>query len=390
MVETAPASHRHAPGNGPRREWHGRPTHSCAAGPSRPDYETGRRARHHCPVASDRNRLSVLVTGGAGYIGRFCVRRLLEAGHDVVVLDRRALVAPDGGWPAEKGSLVAVEGDIADAPLVRSLLQRHRAGVVLHLAAAKSVAESMAEPGPHLLNNVSGSLVLLEAMRAAGVSRMVFSSSAAVYGTPDALPVPEDAPLRPENPYGAGKVMVEQALHWYTECHGFDSVSLRYFNAAGGALDGSMGEDSREAHNLVPRVMRALSVASGADGALEIYGTDFPTPDGTAVRDYVHVEDLAAAHVLAVGHVLERGGESVFNLGTGRGNSVREVIAAAERASGRPVPHTEAPRRPGDPAAVWADVRAAAEVLGWRAELDLDDIMASAWLWHSRQQDGGG
>jgi UDP-glucose 4-epimerase len=205
-------------------------------------------------------------------------------------------------------------------------------------------------------------------MRAAGVGKIVFSSSAAVYGTPDRLPVEEDASLRPENPYGSGNQMVEQILHWYHVSHGFDAVSLRYVDAAGASDDGQMGEDWTGAHNLVPRVMQALC---GVSGPSPVFGTDFPTPDGTAVRDYVHA--------------VERGGESVFNLGTGRGYSVRQVLAAAERASGRPVPHEDAPRRAGDPAAVWADVRAAAEVLDWRAERDLDDIMGTAWRWHSRE-----
>ncbi len=292
----------------------------------------------------------------------------------MIALDRQPIPAVDGQ------EVLAVRGDISDAALLARLLNEERVDAVLHLAAEKSVEQSMVLPGPHLVNNVCGSLALLEAMRMAGVKKIVFSSSAAVYGTPADLPVKEDAPLRPENPYGSGKQMVENVLHWYHVSHGFDAISLRYFNAAGASDDGRMGEDWTDATNLVPRVMQALC---GATGRLPIYGTDYPTPDGTAIRDYVHVEDLAAAHVRALAHVIQRGGESVFNLGTGQGYSVREVLAAAERASGRPVPREEAPRRPGDPAAVWADASAANRLLGWRAERDLDAIVSTAWLWHS-------
>ncbi len=239
----------------------------------------------------------------------------------------------------------------------------------------------MEAPGPHLLANVAGSLVLLEAMRARDVRRMVFSSSAAVYGTPREVPVGENAALVPDNPYGAGKVMVEQALHWYAVAHGFISVSLRYFNAGGAAADGSLGDDATHPTNLIPRVMRALA---GVDPPVPVFGTDYPTPDGTAVRDYVHVEDLARAHVRAIEALGDGAGERAFNLGTGEGVSVNQVLAAAERVTGRPVPHVIAPRRPGDPAAVWADPTAAARELGWRAERSLDDIIRSAWLWQQR------
>jgi len=305
---------------------------------------------------------------------------MFAAGHGVVVLDRRP-VRPAG----DHSPIPSVVGDIADGPLVERVLEQHAVEVVLHLAADKSVTESMAAPGSHLRNNVCGSLALCEAMLERGVHRIVFSSSAAVYGTPQRLPVDERARLAPDNPYGASKVMVEQMLHWYHVCHGFDTVSLRYFNAAGAADDGSLGEDGSEASNLVPRVMRALA---GPSEAMPVYGTDFDTPDGTAVRDYVHVEDLAAAHVRALELVGQGSGEWVFNLGTGRGHSVREVLVAAERASGRSVPHLDTARRAGDPAQVWADATAARQELGWRAERDLDDIVRSAWLWQTTRQGG--
>jgi UDP-glucose-4-epimerase GalE len=298
----------------------------------------------------------------------------VAAGHSVVVLDRRPnAVAPVSGVFSELG-------DIADRALVERLLENHDIDAVLHLAAEKSVAESMTAPGPHLRRNVGGSISLLEAMVRRGVRRMVFSSSAAVYGTPERVPVPETARLVPDNPYGAGKVMVEQALHWHVRCHGFDAVSLRYFNAAGAADDGSLGDVAEEPTNLIPRVMRALA----GEEPVPIYGTDYPTPDGTAVRDYVHVEDLARAHVAALELLSTEPGEWVVNLGTGRGWSVRQVLDAAERASGRPVPHVTAARRAGDPAAVWADAERAERVLGWRAERDLDDIVRTAWAWQQR------
>ena len=314
------------------------------------------------------------MTGGNGYIGRFCVHQLRSAGHSVTVLDRTVAARTNN-------ALGSVRGDIADQQLVVRLLHEQGIETVLHLAADKSVEESMQLPGPHLRNNVAGSLTLLEAMRIAGVRRIVFSSSAAVYGVPSQLPVTEDTPLLPVNPYGAGKAMVEQILHWYHVCHGFVAISLRYFNAAGAAPDGSMGEDWTGAANLVPRVMKALL---GASDALPVYGTDFPTPDGTAIRDYVHVEDLAEAHVRALELVMENEGDWAVNLGAGQGHSVREVIDAAERASGRVVPAFDAPRRPGDPPAIWADTSHARRLLDWRAERDLDEIVRTAWLWHSR------
>ena len=295
-------------------------------------------------------------------------------GHRVVTLDRRSDDAATAG-------ATSITGDIADGPLVDRVLRDHEIEVVLHLAAEKSVEASMAAPGRHLLHNVAGSLTLLEAMLARGVRRMVFSSSAAVYGTPRSVPVDEQAQIVPDNPYGAGKAMVEAALHWYAVCHGFETVSLRYFNAAGAAADGSIGDEAREPTNLLPRVMRAIA---GIDAAVSIYGTDYPTPDGTAIRDYVHVEDLARAHAQAVTLVCESPGERVYNLGTGEGVSVAQLLDTAERVIGLPVPRITAPRRPGDPAAVWADPRAAARDLGWRAERSLEDIISSAWEWQQR------
>jgi UDP-glucose 4-epimerase len=333
------------------------------------------RRRARPAVELGRHPLNVLITGGAGYIGRFCVRELVAAGHAVVILDRRP------ADPAATSNVPSVTGDIGDTALVDRLLGEHRIEAVLHLAAEKSVEESMAAPGRHLLNNVGGSLRLLEAMLARGVRRMVFSSSAAVYGTPSEVPVDEGAPLAPDNPYGAGKAMVEQALGWYAACHGFSAVSLRYFNAGGAAADGSLGDDAEAPTNLIPRVMRAVA---GIDPAVPVYGTDYETPDGTAIRDYVHVEDLARAHARAVDVVFDGGGHRAYNLGTGAGVTVAQLLDAAERVTGKRVPRVMAERRPGDPPAVWANPSAAARDLGWEARLGLDDILRSAWLWQQR------
>jgi UDP-glucose-4-epimerase GalE len=323
--------------------------------------------------------MNVLVTGGAGYIGSHTVRRLVDLGHRVTVLDT-----------LEHGSAAAVQtarlvvGSVLDRPLVASLLGREGIDAVVHFAAYKSVEESIAEPGRYFENNVAGSLALLESCRAAGVGRFVFSSSCAVYGTPDQLPVAEDAALRPDNPYGESKRIVEDMLRWYGSSHHLRYASLRYFNAAGASSDGRLGEDWTGAANLVPIV---LKTALGRGPAVRIFGTDYPTPDGTAVRDYVHVDDLADAHVAALEYLAAGGAPLTVNLGTGRGSSVLEVLEAARRASGAPVPAVAARRRPGDPAAVWADPRLAREVLGWTARHGLDEIVASAYRWHAS---GGG
>lgn len=316
--------------------------------------------------------MRVLVTGGAGYIGSFCIRALLASGYSVVSIDRRAQPT------AARFGIEAIRGDIADQSLVETVLRTNRVDAVVHLAAEKSVGDAMVSPGPHLANNVGGSIALLEAMQRAGVRRIVFSSSAAVYGSPAVLPVNEDAPLQPENPYGAGKVMVEETLRWFGAAHGLDGVVLRYFNAAGAARDGSLGEEIRGARNLVPRVMDAI-LGSGAP--VDVFGADYPTADGTAERDYVHVEDVAAAHLRALEWSAAHPGIHVFNIGTGRRASVLEVLHVAERASGRPAPRTIVARRPGDPASIWADTERAAAVLGWRAAYTLDDILETAWTW---------
>lgn len=318
--------------------------------------------------------MTTLVTGGAGYIGAITVRALRRTGRDVVVLD-----SLDTGDAASVSDAELVVGDIADAPLVEDLCRRRRVEEIVHFAAHKAVAESMRNPGRYFGNNVVGSARLIEAASAAGVGRIVFSSSAAVYGTPDSVPVDEKAPVRCESVYAETKAMVERILGWYDATHGVRSVSLRYFNAAGASDDGLLGERWDRSQNLMPHVMKALL---GASPHLEIFGDDYPTADGTCVRDYIHVEDLAVAHVAALDHLV-RGGETMTcNVGTGRGTSVREIVAATERITRRPVPTVIGPRRAGDPAACYADVTRAREVLGFTAVRPLDAVISSALAWH--------
>jgi UDP-glucose 4-epimerase len=321
----------------------------------------------------------ILVTGGAGYVGSQATRLLRSTGHEPVVLDTL-----DNGHREAVPGVEVVVGSVADGPLVHRLIVDRRIEAVMHFAALKSVEESVREPGRYFSANVGGSFALLAAMEAAGVRWFVLSSTCAVYGEPRGVPIAEDAETRPENPYGESKLLVELALPWF-ESGGLTSISLRYFNAAGAEADGSHGEDWRKAPNLVPV---AIKSALGYAGPLQIFGTDYPTPDGTAVRDYVHVGDLADAHVRALEYLAGGGGPTTLNLGTGKGSSVREVIAMVERVSGRTIEVVEVPRRAGDPAAVWADPRKAEEVLGWKARYGLTEIVESAVRWHGSHPAG--
>jgi UDP-glucose-4-epimerase GalE len=326
---------------------------------------------------SEERRGAVLVTGGAGYIGSHTVRLLRELGRPVVVLDNLST----GREPAVLGAPLVV-GEITDAALVRQAVQDHGATALVHFAAYKAAGESMLDPGKYFGNNVCGSLALFEAARAAGVRHVVFSSTCAVYGTPEVVPVAETAPLHPESPYGESKLMVERILHWLDRAHGLRSVSLRYFNAAGASADAVIGEDWTTTYNLVPA---AIKSALERGPRLQVFGNDYPTADGTAIRDYIHVDDLADAHVRALDH-LERGGPSTsINLGTGVGSSVLDVIHTLEEVSGVQVRFDTVDRRPGDPAALHADNRLAAEVLGWVPSFGLPEILRSAWQWHTSQ-----
>lgn len=318
--------------------------------------------------------MSILVTGGAGYIGSITVRRLRDRGDDVVVLDR---VAP--GYAAEVlAGIPFIQGDIRDDRLVRRLARDYEVDAAIHLAADKSVEDSMSDPGRTFDNNVGGTIRLVDALASAGVGRLVFSSTCAVYGAPKTLPVTEAADMQPESPYGESKWMSEKILDWFERCHGVRSVSLRYFNAAGAWPDGTMGEDWATAPNLIPAVLKA----AWTDAAVQIFGNDYPTPDGTALRDYVHVLDLADAHLLALDHLARGGPSERLNLGTGEAASVTQVIDIARRVTGRQIRTIARPRRPGDAAAVWADATAAGKVLGWLPLLNLHDMVESAWRWH--------
>ncbi len=324
--------------------------------------------------------MRVLVTGGAGYIGSHTARHLRARGDDVVVLDSLAT-----GHRAAVGDLPIVVGDIRDIELVESIVRERQIEAVVHFAALKSVEASVHDPFGYFDVNVAGTMALARAAIAGGVERFVFSSSCAIYGEPDRLPVDERCRVAPENPYGHTKLAAEGLLTSLEAASGMRTVALRYFNAAGASEDGSTGEDWSGAVNLVPSVLR---VAAAREPVVRIFGTDFPTPDGTAIRDYVHVLDLAEAHARALDH-LSAGGPSVtLNIGTGRGSSVREVIAAAEAIVGHRIPVVEAGRRAGDPPAVWADSRLAADIMGWTPRRDLKAMLETAWRWHQAHPEG--
>ncbi len=326
---------------------------------------------------------TILVTGGAGYIGSHACKILARAGYQPVVYDN---LSRGHRGAVRWGPLV--EGDIADRATVAAALDQHRASAVMHFAAYAYVGESVADPAMYYRNNLLGTLSLLDAMRDTGVDQIVFSSTCATYGTPGSIPIRETAPQQPVNPYGETKLAIERALHWYGKAYGVRSVSLRYFNAAGADPDGEIGELHEPETHLVPLVLQA---ALGQRPHIDVYGTDYPTPDGTAIRDYIHVQDLADAHLRALEH-LDAGGESAaLNLGTGRGHSVREVVRVAEAVGARPVRCRDTERRAGDPPALVADAGLAAEFLGWRAKMsDLETIVRTALTWHKSCAGPGG
>ena len=323
--------------------------------------------------------MNIFVTGGAGYIGSHTVRLLLEAGHKVRVFDNLS-----GGHAAAVPEGLLMEGDLADE---RRLAEALAGGfdAVVHFAASCAVGESMANPEKYYWNNVVASLRLLAAMRQAGVGRIVFSSTAAAYGNPVRTPITEDHPTEPINAYGRTKLDFEHALAYYAAAYGLGYASLRYFNAAGAAPDSMLGEDHDPETHLVPIVLQA---AIGRREAVSIFGTDYPTPDGTGIRDYIHVYDLAEAHILAL-EAIRPGKGLVFNLGNGAGYSVREVIEAARRVTGRPIPTKEGPRRPGDPAVLVASSDHIRRALGWKPQYPaIETIIETAWRWH-REHPGG-
>jgi UDP-glucose-4-epimerase GalE len=322
----------------------------------------------------------VLVTGGAGYIGSHAARALARAGCTVVVYDN--LVA---GHREAVQFGEFVEGDVMDLASVRTALREHQIQAVMHFAAFLDVGESVRMPAKYYRNNLSGALTVLEAMALEQVSYFVFSSTCATYGEPIETPITESHPQKPINSYGESKLAVERALPHFEHAHGIHSVALRYFNAAGASPDGDIGEDHSPEIHIIPR---AIEAATGGRG-LQVFGDDYPTPDGTCLRDYVHVCDLADAHVKALRAIVDAGASRTYNLGTGQPHSVRDVIDAVERVTGLPVPWTLGPRRAGDPAVLYAGAQKAQRELCWTPHFaDLDSIVRTAWNWHQQRPHG--
>ncbi|MDC0143154.1 UDP-glucose 4-epimerase GalE [Verrucomicrobia bacterium] len=320
--------------------------------------------------------MRTLVTGGAGYVGSVCVERLLAEGHAVTVLDdlsvgHRAAVAPGAQF---------CEGNIGDPALLDALMTKARPEVVLHFAGSALVGESMEDPFKYFQNNTSNGITLLKAAEAAKVGKFIFSSTCAVYGEPETVPITETAPCQPVNPYGASKLMMEQTMEWQAQATGMECVALRYFNAAGASKQ--FGEHHRHETHIIPCL---LQTALGQRETFSLFGTNHPTSDGTCIRDYIHVSDLAAAHALA----LRPGISGPFNLGRGHGDSVREVLTACREVTGHAIPVEEQPARPGDPPELVADVTKASAELGWQAaHTEIRTIVETAWLWHQRFPQG--
>lgn len=320
-------------------------------------------------------RIRVLITGGAGYIGSHTAKALSHAGFDPVVVDNLSL---GHRWAAKWGPLI--EADISDQKAIESAIREYNISAVIHFAAHAYVGESMREPQKYFSNNVVNSLAFLDVLHRCRVRRIVFSSSCAVYGVPDSIPIAEDHPKIPINPYGESKLFIERVLEWYGRCYGFQWATLRYFNAAGADYDGEIGEAHEPETHILPLIIDA---ALGKRGPVEVYGNDYATVDGSPIRDFVHVTDLAHAHVLALQRLLSNGDNFALNLGTGRGFSVSEVITRVERLTGAKVPFCLAPRRPGDTGVLVADPRLAQSLLGWVPRLsDMDNIVKSALRWH--------
>lgn len=323
---------------------------------------------------------TILVTGGAGYIGSHAVLALQKAGYGVIVLDNLVYGHPD---IADALKVELVIGDTNDRALLDDLFATRNIAAVIHFAAYAYVGESVSDPAKYYRNNVVGTLTLLEAMVAANVKKFVFSSTCATYGVPIAVPIAEDHPQAPINPYGATKLMVERILADFDAAHEFKSVCFRYFNAAGADPDGLLGEDHNPETHLIPLV---LQTALGIRDSIAVFGTDYPTPDGTCIRDYIHVTDLATAHVLGLEYLLQENTSNIFNLGNGGGFSVKEVIEAAREVTGKEISVVECDRRPGDPPALVGSSEKAQRVLGWRSQYaDIHQILTHAWSWHQKR-----
>ena len=326
--------------------------------------------------------MRILVLGGAGYIGSHTALELVRAGEDVIVADN--LVT--GHREAIPAGAKFYQGDLHDFAFLDNLFQQEQIDAVIHFAAYSLVGESVTNPLKYYDNNLCGTRVLLEAMVKNHVDKIVFSSTAATYGEPEHIPILETDRTLPTNPYGETKLAMEKMFHWTANAHGLRYVSLRYFNACGADASGTIGEAHNPESHLIPLI---LQVPNGKREAISIYGTDYDTPDGTCIRDYIHVTDLAQAHILAVQYLQNDGESSIFNLGNGVGYSVREVIETARKVTGHPIPAVETPRRAGDPARLVASSEKAKAVLGWKPVHDsLEEIIASAWDWHQHHPDG--
>ena len=326
--------------------------------------------------------MNVLVVGGAGYIGSHCVRQLLAAGHRPVVLDNFIY----GHRGALAAGVALHEGDLGDEAFAGRVLRDEKIDVVMHFAAYCYVGESVTDPLKYYLNNTAATLHLLHAMQGAGVKNFVFSSTCATFGVPATLPIHEDLPQAPINPYGQTKLDMEHTLKALAHAHGLSFAAFRYFNAAGASEDGSIGEDHAPESHLIPL---AIEAATGRRPTLQLFGTDYPTPDGTCQRDYVHVDDLSRAHIAVFEKLATPGAQHFYNLGTGRPTSNREVIRAVEKITGKKVPVVEGPRRPGDPPALYADSAKAQRELGWKVKFpDIENIVATAWRWHAAHPQG--
>lgn len=325
--------------------------------------------------------MAVLVTGGAGYIGSHTVLELIARGEEVVIVDS----LETGHRGAVLGGTLEI-GDIRDKAFLQEVFTKHAIDAVIHFAAYSLVGESMANPGKYYDNNVYGTLMLLEAMQEHGVKHIVFSSTAATYGEPERTPIQESDRTNPTSVYGETKLAMEKMMSWFDQSYGIHYVALRYFNAAGAHENGLIGEDHRPESHLVPLV---LQTALGRRAEIAVFGSDYPTPDGTCIRDYIHVSDLADAHVLALQYLRQGGASDVFNLGNGTGFSVLEVIKTAESVVGKPIPTVMKERRSGDPAVLIASADKAKQVLGWQPKRDqLVPIVESAWRWHSSRPNG--
>ena len=326
--------------------------------------------------------MKILVVGGAGYIGSHCVRQLLAAGHRPVVLDNFVY----GHRGALAAGVALHEGDLGDEAFAGLVLRDEKIDVVMHFAAYCYVGESVTDPLKYYLNNTAATLHLLHAMQGAGVKKFVFSSTCATFGVPATLPIHENLPQAPINPYGQTKLDMEHTLKALAHAHGLSFAAFRYFNAAGASEDGSIGEDHTPESHLIPL---AIEAATGRRPTLQLFGTDYPTPDGTCQRDYVHVDDLSRAHIAVFEKLATPGAQHFYNLGTGRPTSNREVISAVEKITGKKVPVVEGPRRPGDPPALYADSAKAQRELGWKVKFpDIENIVATAWRWHAAHPQG--